>query len=402
MSQLKKEPFISKQLALLTIAHLVTDLSQGALPAMLPFLKSFFNLTYAQVGVVVLMQNLTSSVIQPIFGLITDRVSLPWLIPASVLVAGIGMAATGFVGSYYLLLLTIVVSGLGIASFHPQASKSAHYISIGPHKGRSMGTFSVGGNLGAALGSLFMTFLLSLPGELANSGYFLIPAVVMALLLWRSLPDISPRQQMQAAATKNMSAPTDHNPTIPYGMLLILLTFIFIRSSIHTGLSTYIPLYYVDHLAGSPVYASYLLTAFLMAGVVGTYVGGMLSDRIGRKTLLFSSMTLAIPLINLLPYTSGFVTIILVAIIGLVLISTFAVTIVIAQEMMPRYVGMASGLTIGFSIGLGGIGATLLGYVADHFGIPVVFTVLSALPLAGLIFTWLLPGKLFRRDIPAQ
>ncbi len=168
MSQIKHS-YISKPLAMLTIAHGVTDLSQGALPAMLPFLKNFFQLTYAQVGAIVLTQNLTSSVIQPLFGYITDKVFLPWLIPVSLLLAGLGMAATGLATSYSLLLLTIVVSGLGIAGFHPQASKSAHLISSAASKGRSMGTFSVGGNFGAAVGSIFMTFLLSGPGSINNT-----------------------------------------------------------------------------------------------------------------------------------------------------------------------------------------------------------------------------------------
>jgi FSR family fosmidomycin resistance protein-like MFS transporter len=395
MSQTKYS-YISKPLALLTIAHGVTDLSQGALPAMLPFLKNFFHLTYAQVGAIVLTQNLTSSVIQPLFGFITDKVFLPWLIPVSLLLAGVGMAATGLATSYYLLLVTIVVSGLGIAGFHPQASKSAHLISSAASKGRSMGMFSVGGNFGAAAGSIFMTALLSGPGTINNTIYFLIPAALMTLLAWQNLPHISPQVSTKAAAAHT---PQQTAAALPWGLLATLLSFIFIRSSIHTGLSTYIPLYYADYLSGSPLYASYLLSAFLIAGVVGTYAGGLLSDRFGRKTVILVSMTFSMPLIFLFQFTSGFVTVILAAITGLTLISSFATTVVMAQEMMPHHIGMASGLTIGFTIGLGGIGATILGYVADHYGIPSVFTILTALPIMGLFFASFLPGKLFKRDI---
>jgi FSR family fosmidomycin resistance protein-like MFS transporter len=390
-----KEPYISKPLALLTLSHLVTDLSQGALPVLLPFLKTAFDLTYTQIGIIVLVQNLTSSVIQPLFGLITDKVSLPWLIPASVLLSGMGLALTGYSGNYYWLLATVVIGGLGVACFHPQASKSAHFISTTASKGRSMGIFSVGGNAGMAAGSIFMSLLLTLPGSLANTIYFFVPAGLLALVLYRNLTVISPEFPTSAAATAT-PAPTSAKP-LNYWLLGALLFYIFIRSSIHTGLTTYIPVYYINYLNGSPAFASYLISVFLLAGVVGTFLGGILSDRIGRKAVIMLSMVVSLPLLVLLPYTGGILTLILLALIGLILISSFATTVVLAQEMMPGYVGVASGLTIGFSIGLGGVGAMILGWIADMYGVPSVFTVLSFLPLAGLFFIWILPGKLTKK-----
>lgn len=390
-----KETYINKPLALLTAAHAVTDLSQGALPAMLPALKQSLQLTYTQIGVIVLMQNLTSSVIQPVFGYISDKINFPWLIPVSVAISGFGTALTGYMPSYSTLLLAVIISGLGIAAFHPQSSRSANLISAGKSKGRSMGAFSVGGNLGTALGSIFITFLLSLHGGLSNTLYFFIPAALMALLAWRNLPQISPPQIVTVAATHSDSTISSK---LPWGPLAILLSFIFVRSSIHTGLSTYIPLYYVDYLAGSPLYAGYLLSAFLISGVVGTYVGGVLSDRFGRKTVILVSMVASMPLIFLFQFTSGIFSVIVAAVTGLALVSSFATTVILSHEMMPNHLGMASGLTIGFSIGLGGVGATILGYVADHSGIPFIFTLLTALPLAGLAFAFFLPGKLGKRD----
>lgn len=390
-----KEPYISKPLALLTISHLVTDLSQGALPVLLPFLQTAFHLTYTQIGIIVLMQNLTSSVIQPLFGVITDKVSLPWLIPASVLLAGFGLSITGYSGNYYLLLLTVVLGGLGVASFHPQASKSAHQLSSTGAKGRSMGIFSVGGNAGMAFGSIFMTLLLSLPGNLTNTIYFFIPAGLLSVILYMNLSTITPRETPAAtlAGKQNKAGSQPLN----YFFLGALLMYIFIRSSIHTGLTTYLPVYYINYLSGSPVFASYLISAFLLAGVFGTFLGGVLSDRIGRKAVIMLSMALSLPLLVLLPYTSGLLTIVLLALIGLILISSFATTVVLAQEMMPGYVGLASGLTIGFSIGLGGVGATVLGWIADHFGVPSVFTALSLLPIAGLFCIHLLPGSVLEK-----
>ncbi|MDF2875934.1 MAG: fsr [Sporomusa sp.] len=390
------ERILTKPLALLTLGHLITDFGQGALPVLLPFLKTAFNLTYTQVGLIVLVQNLTSSVIQPVFGYLTDRVSLPWLIPASVLLAGIGLAITGFMPSYATLLIAVVIGGLGIACFHPQASKSAHLLSNAATKGRSMGLFSVGGNLGLALGSIAMSLALNAPGVLTNTLYFIIPGLIMSLLLYRNLRELSPQEpSLQSAAASH--ATTAQGQPLNYSLLAILLGFVFIRSSIHTGLTTYIPMYYINYLSGSPVYASYLLAVFLFAGVVGTYVGASLSDRFGRKTVIMGSILITLPLISLFQYTSGFATLLILALTGLALISSFATTVVLAQEMMPGYVGMASGLTIGFSIGLGGVGATILGYIADHFGVPSVFTALSVLPIAGLALASFLPGKLFKR-----
>lgn len=385
--------FITKPLLLLTTGHFVTDLSQGALPILLPFLKELFALSYAQVGLIVLIQNVTSSVIQPLFGYITDKVTLPWLLPASILLAGSGLALTGHAPSYALLLTIVIITGLGVAGFHPQASRSANLVSPTAVRGRSMGLFSVGGNLGGAIGSLGMTLLLLLPGGLHNTTWFLLPAGVMALLF------IHNRQclEIQPAAKKEQALHAEQQqPAVPKALLAILLVFIFIRSSIHTGLSTYIPLYYINHLNGSPLYASYLLTIFMLGGVLGTFLGASLSDRLGRKTIILLSMLISFPLIALIPFTSGLVTLLLVSAVGFALISSFATTVVLAQEMMPHRIGMAAGLTIGFSIGLGGLGATLLGAFADHYGLANVFTVLAVLPLLGTFFALRLPGTVFR------
>lgn len=393
MSAEKKEPFINKALVLLSVSHLVTDLTSGALPVMLPFLKTAFDLTYAQVGAIVLAQNLTSSVIQPIFGYIADRRSLPWLIPAGALIGGVGLAVSGLATSYYVLLATVVISGLGVAAFHPQGSKSAHFVSAKSRRGQSMAVFSIGGNGGMACGTLFMTALLTLPGDIVNTPWFCLPAIVTAALLWLNLPAISPAMPSAGAAGgKGAATP------LPYFLLTVLLLFIFIRSCIHAGLTTYIPLYYVNYLGGSPAYASSLLSIFLLAGVAGTFIGGTLSDRLGRKTVIMGSMLISWPLVALFPFTSGLTTIVLVAVTGFVLIATYSPLVVLAQEMMPGYEALAAGLTIGFTVGLGGVGATGLGYVADYFGVPSVFTTIALLPPLTVLLATRLPGKLLKRD----
>jgi len=256
-----------------------------------------------------------------------------------------------------------------------------------------MAIYSVGGNLGQACGSVFMMALLTLPGTMNNTLYFCLPALVLSALLWWKLPKESPDHLTRSTEKKESL-----NSPIPYALLAILLLYILFRSSISAGLTTYIPLYYADYLGGSHVYASYLLSGYLLSGVPGTYIGGILGDRFGRKTVIMGSMVLTLPLLSLLKVVTGFWTFPLVVAIGFIYISSFSSTIVLAQEMMPGHEALAASLTLGFSIGLGGIAVTVLGYVADHFGVPSVFVVLSAIPLAALSIAYFLPGRLFRRD----
>ncbi len=388
-----KPDWMPQPLILLALSHMVTDLSQGALPMLLPSLKTALDLSYTQIGLLVLVQNVTSSIIQPIFGAITDKMSLPWLLPVSVFLSGLGMAITGFMTSYQGLMFAVVVGGLGVAGFHPQASKSAHFVSPEAIRGRSMGVFSVGGNLGMALGAGFMMLLMTAAGGLHNTIWFVLPGSITAVLLWRNLDNVSPASFRRAGEAK-----TTIRQAINWNMLILLLTFIFFRSTLHAGLSTYIPLYYVNYLNGSPVHAGYMLSLFLGGGVFGTFLGATLSDKLGRKTIIAGSMVVVFPMVAALPFTSGLITMALLTCIGFVLISSFATTLVLAQEMMPGYEGMASGLTIGFTIGLGGLGVTILGYIADLYGIPTIFSVLAVLPVVGLLLSLPLPGRLFRSD----
>ena len=386
--------WLPQPLLLLSLSHMVTDLSQGALPILLPSLKTALDLSYTQIGVIVLVQNLTSSIIQPLFGMITDKVSLPWLLPISIFLSGLGLSITGFMTSYTSLLLSVIIGGLGVAGFHPQASKSVHFVSSDALRGRSMGLFSVGGNFGMAVGAFFMMFLTTLPGGLYNSIWFVIPSSITALLIWRYLDKVSP-QSFHRAGKLESAKPK----SIRFQPLLILLTFIFFRSTLHAGLSTYIPIYYVNYLNGSPIYAGYLLSLFLIGGVFGTFVGAMLSDKFGRKTILTFSMVIVLPMVAAIPFTSGVITMILLVLTGFSLISSFATTLVLSQEMMPGYEGMASGLTIGLTIGLGGVGVTGLGYIADLYGVPAVFSIMPLLPLIAFLLSILLPGRLLRRDV---
>lgn len=399
-------------LLLLSLGHLVVDLTQGGLPFLLPFFKEAFGLSYTAVGVVVLLSNLSSSIVQPLFGYWSDRRSLRWLLPTGCLLAGTGIGLAGFAPGYAPLLALVVLSGLGVAAYHPEASKVARRAS-GRYRATSMAVFSVGGNLGFGLGPLLAAYGYARAG-LAGSLTFVWPAVAMFLLLCLLLPRIrglgspealspagavasGPGQEATAATVANPSAGSaaaaERRGNLPYGYapVLALIAIVVLRSWVHAGLTNYIPLYYVTYLGGSETLARDLQTVFLLSGALGTLVGAPLADRWGLKTLVTLSMAAQVPLIYFFPAAHGFWLHLMLAASGFLVISTFAVTVVLGQELLPRHVGLASGLMLGFGIGTGGLGVTVMGAVADAWGVPVALSLLSFLPALAVALTHFLP-----------
>lgn len=383
----------------LVLGHLVTDLQGGALPIVLPHLKEIFALSYSQLAAIVLTQNITSSVIQPLFGYLTDKKSLPQLLPYCAALAGAGFAAVGWVSSYEFLLLAVIFIGIASATYHPQASKTVNFLSTKAAKAKNMGLFSLGGNAGMAFGSLGMAFLISLPGGLHNTIYFLLPGLLVFSLMLKCMPayiqvNQAYNNRRQAAEVKH----TDNN--IPYLGLLFLLLFIFLRSTIHTGLSTYLPLFFMKFRSCDSSFASMLVSGFLLGGVAGTYIGAVLSDRLGARKIILGSIVCSIPAIWLINLAVSPVTALAAVIMaGFAIIGSFATTIILAQSLLPNNVGMAAGLTIGFSVGMGGFGVTLLGILADNWGLPLVMQLITWLPVAAaIIAVWIpIPAELRKR-----
>ena len=375
----------------LAIGHLVTDLQAGALPIVLPHLKEMFSLTYAQMAAIVLTQNVTSSVIQPVFGYITDKRSLPTLLPYCAALAGAGFAAIGWVSSYALLLLTVIVIGVSSASYHPQASKTVNFLSDENSKAQNMGLFSLGGNAGMAAGSMMMTFLVGLEGGIHNTMYFVLPGLLVFGYMMHFMPEYK-RVNIEHALKQAAAKAKQEAAKLSYFGLGLLLFFIFMRSTIHTGMSTYLPLFFMKFRECGPVFASLLVTVFLLGGVAGTYIGAVLSDRLGARAIIFGSMVLSIPPIWALDmvYTE-FAIVAAVGLAGFFIIGSNATTIVLAQTMLPNNVGMAAGLTIGFSVGLGGLGVTILGVLADNFGLPFVIQLLTWLSIGSALVTLKIP-----------
>lgn len=367
-------------------------MAQGALPVIIPEIRDAFNLSYFAVGILVMVSNISSSVIQPLFGLWSDLRSSDWLLPVGCLLSLVGIGLAGISPHYALVLLAVLMSGLGVAAYHPEASKTARFLS-GHRKASSMAVFSVGGNLGFGLGPLLGTVFLTWAG-LRGSMLFLLIGLPMSFFLWRSLPVIRERmnqQQVPANAQETTEGKGEGSASLEDTgkgksllPLILLLLYVIARSWIHFGLVTYIPFYYQDYLHGDPAKGGYVLSAFLIAGAVGTLVGGPLADAVGGRRVIIGSMVMIGPLIFAFLHSSGFWAYVVVSLLGAVIVSTFAITVVLGQELLPNHVGVASGLMLGFAIGTGGIGVTLLGWIADHFGIIVTIKAIGLLSLVGI------------------
>jgi len=375
-----------KALALLSVAHLVTDLSQGALPALLPYFKESLHLSYTTAGTILLFCNLTSSVIQPVFGYLSDRRPIGWLLPIAPVIACLGMAATGLATSYSLLLLCVIIFGLGVASFHPEGFKTASYFT-GEKKATGMSVFAVGGNLGIALGPIFVLFLVTsfgLKGTLA----MIVPGILMGGILLSSLSWLT--TPVRAAFTRTKEEAQSPLTRKELLFLFLLISIVTIRSWIQLGLVSYIPFYYINYLKGDPLYAGKLISTFLMAGALGTLLGPPVAERWGYEKFLSFTLILVFPLLLLFYYMEGPILFVILAISGIVLVSSFGVTVVMAQSVIPQRLGMVSGLMVGFAIGTGGVGVTFLGMIADHWGVPMALKTIFALPLAGFGLSLLL------------
>jgi len=370
---------IPKALWIICFAHGVTDLSSGALFVALPFFKAKFALSYAQVGIIALMQNFTSSISQPVFGYYSDRSPRPWLMPAGCLISGVAMLASLWAPHYYLVLLFTAVTGLGMAAFHPEAAKAANRLSSGKAKGKGISVFSVGGNAGFALGSLLLAALL-VGGASWKLFLYVVPVILIGLPLIRLALSLSTPEVKKYSSSGSLKAAI----TWP---LAALLGMVFIRATVAAGISTFVPLYYISYLQGSEIYAHSLLTVYLAAGAVGTLFGGAMSDHYGSKrVMLLSTLPISL-LLFLFPFAGDIGVFFVLALANVLLAATFTSSLVLAQRMMPNNVGMASGLTIGLSVGLGAMGVLSLGKVADIWGMPIIFTILACLPVVGFILT---------------
>lgn len=384
-----------RALSHLGASHLCVDLCQGAVPALLPFLAVQRGYSYAALGALVLASTIGSSIMQPLFGLLSDRFARPWLMAAGPVLAGTGIGLAGIAPSYALLVAALVVSGLGVAAFHPEGAKFAGIVSR-ERKGRGMSLFSVGGNAGLALGPILTTplvLLFGLPGTLALA----LPPLAVAALVARELPRLRELERgdgVGAGARRPVRADDD------WGAFSRLNGVITLRSGVYFGLQAFVPAYFVAELGSSEAAGNGALTIMLGAGAAGTLVGGVLVDRWGARAVLAGTTAVTLPLLAALPLVGPVSATLLLGAIGFFTIASFAVTIILGQSFLPSRMGLASGITLGLSIGLGGIAALALGVVADNAGLPAVLWVIAVLPVPSILLALSLPARSDRGQAP--
>ncbi len=375
----------TRVLAFLAVGHLVVDMSQGALAPLLPFLKTAFGLSYAAAAAILLVANMTSSLVQPVFGYLADRATRRWLLPWAVLLAASGVSLAGLVPSYWALLGVVVVSGLGVAAYHPEGYRTANQVA-GDRKATGLSLFSIGGNIGIALGPPTITFLVprfGLPGTLG----LLAPGLLVAGLLATVLPALITAPVPGTTARAMRAGGRDMR-----GAMALLIGVVTVRSWTQLGLVTYVPFLYVELLGQDPRVVGMLLFLFLGAGAVGTLAGGPIADRWGSRRYIVASLLLSTPLIALFLWRpGGWIAAVALSATGFVLVSSFSITVALGQAYLPRSLGMAAGLIVGLAIGTGGIGVTILGWVADHWGLYAALGIVAALPLSGLVIALCLP-----------
>ena len=368
--------------------HLLNDMIQSVIPAMYPIFKENFGFTFAQIGLITLIFQLTSSIFQPFVGLYADRHPQPYSLSLGMCLSLTGLVALAFTSAYGAILLTVALIGGGSSVFHPEASRVAQMAS-GGRKSLAQSIFQVGGNGGSAVGPL-LAALIVLPYGQHAVGWFAAAALLAALLLVRvgtrygrtlSKPDT-------AAAIHQITPCTLPSRTIRHAMWILVL-MIFSKYFYTSCMTSYFTFFLIERFGVSVQTSQLCLFAYLAAFAAGTLLGGFLGDRYGRKYVILFSIFGAAPFALALPYLNLFWTIVMSILAGGVIASAFSAILVYATDLMPDKVGMVSGIFFGLMFGLGGIGSAFFGWLADHSGIEFIFRVSSFLPLLGIIALWL-------------
>lgn len=379
-------------LVAISSVHLMNDMMQSVITALFPVLKDSLQLNLSQIGWIAFTMNMTSSVLQPVVGLISDKRPAPWMLPFGMLSSMVGMVGLAFAPSFLWVLFAVVFIGLGSAVFHPEGSRVVH-LAAGNRRAFSQSIYQVGGNFGHMLGPL-MTMIIFIPlGQKGAIWGTLLAATAIIILLkvvpWykEQLAIHNGMMQKKKAAGRAKAA---LSPKVIAFALSILFAIVFARSWYAAAIGNFYQFYVVETYGLSIKHAQIPLFLFLAAGVAGTFCGGIMADRIGRKKMMLLSILGAAPFALLLPHLPLVWVYPLIVVLGFVLQSGFSVSVVYAQELMPGKVGTASGLITGLAFGMGGLGAVVLGYLADSHSLSFVMAACSVLPLIGLL-AFLLP-----------
>lgn len=372
---------------LLSAGHLFTDLNQGALPAILPFLIMEYNLSYAAAAGLVFAASFVSSIVQPLFGYFADKISKPWIMPAGILLAGAGLAITGFLSNYWALFAAITISGIGIAAFHPEGARIANRVS-GKKKGTGISIFSVGGNAGFALGPIIATASLLFWG-LKGTLVLIVPAAIMAAILASQAGKL---QELQIPVKKagDVHGKTEKDEWVPFSRLTVV---ILCRSIIFYGLNTFLPLYWINILQQSQAVGGTALTILFTVGAVSTLFGGQLADRFGYNRIIRIGFAALLPLLVVFTVVHDvtLATVLLVP-LGAALFVPNSPMVVLGQKYLPNRLGLASGVTLGLAVSVGGITTPVLGRFADIYGLPSAMHLISYVSILTAIVAFTLPA----------
>jgi FSR family fosmidomycin resistance protein-like MFS transporter len=375
-------------LAAISFSHLLNDTIQSLLPSIYPILKTSYHLSFSQIGLMTLTLMVTASVLQPLVGLFTDRRATPYSLVYGMSFSLLGLLLLSVAGHLSTLLMAAALIGVGSAVFHPESSRVARMASGGRH-GLAQSVFQVGGNVGSALGPLLAAFLVLPRGQSsiawASSVALLAIAVLWKVGGWSSAQHRAPRPATAGGLTIHHHHHVDVSATRVKVSIAVLVALIFSKYFYLASLTNYYTFYLINHFQ-VPVQAAQIdLFIFLGAVAAGTILGGPIGDRVGRKLVIWVSILGVFPFTFALPYANLFWTQILTVIIGLILASAFSAIVVYAQELMPGRIGLISGLFFGFAFGMGGLGAAVLGRLADATSIVFVYRVCAYLPLIGLL-----------------
>ncbi len=377
--------FFSYQ-TLLAACHFCSDINQSALAAVLPFLVAAYHYDYATAAMLVLSSNIIGSLVQPLLGTLSDKHNWPWIMPLGLFLAGGGMAMTGITSNFYLLCLATMVSGIGVAMFHPQGALLVNRVSTEADRGISLSIFSFGGNMGFTIGPVLIASSISffgLPGTLI----FLLPEIIICAIIlsvYGNLKAISER----AVAKKKSATGADKDR---WGAFCKLSIVVFGRSIIFQGINAFIVLYFIHHFGESQTLSTFLLSVYYGIGAIFTLVGGKLGDLYGFRTFIRVGFGLALPAALALAFTDSFpVAAVALIVMGIAICLVYSPMVVLGQQYLPNRVGLASGITLGLAVSVGGITAPILGKIGDLCGLQMTFITIAAIAVIPLLFSFLL------------